>query len=185
MREVFMSDRGDGECSAALRYSLDNYPSLLDQCCRAMKARGFLNFESDGEDLVQTVCEQCGLLPDGEWAKVEKRDHYLSAMIRHAADHEYRKKKGSPVINLEDPELHARPHSDSLQAAIELEEALSTLPADRRRLIEMSDLDGLSGRELAELLELTPDNVRKRLSRTRRYLKSILTGTDPGPPPPG
>lgn len=179
-----MGDRGDGECSKALRYCLDNYASLLEKCRRAMKARGFHNYESDGEDLAQTVCERCGRIHDREWEGVEKREHYLSTIIRHEADHVYSEKKGSPVINLEDPTLHARPHFDRLEAALELEEALSTLPEDRRQLIEMAELEGMTSKELAALLNLTPENVRQRLSRSRRDLKDLLSGTNAGPSPP-
>jgi RNA polymerase sigma factor (sigma-70 family) len=185
MREVPMGHRGDGECSKALRYCLDNYSSLLEKCCRAMKARGFPNYGSDGEDLAQTVCERCGQILNREWDGVEKREHYLSTVIRHEADRAYRERKSSPVINLEDPTLHARPHFDRLEAALELEEALSTLPEDRRQLIEMAELEGMTSKELAELLNLTPENVRQRLSRSRRDLKDFLSGTNAGLPPPG
>lgn len=179
-----MGVRGDCECCKALRYCLDNYPSLLEKCRRAMKARGFLNYKSDGEDLAQTVCEQCGQIPDQEWDEVEKREHYLAAVIRHAADRVYREMKDSPVINLEDPTLHARPHFDQLEAALVLKEALSTLPEDRRQLIEMAELEGMTSKELAELLNLTPETVRQRLSRSRRDLKDQLLKKNSGLPPP-
>lgn len=179
-----MGDRGDVECSKALRYCMDNYPSLLEKCCRAMKARGFHNYESDGEDLAQTVCELCGRIPDTEWEGVVKREHYLSTVIRHGADRAYREKKSSPIINLEDPTLHARPHFDRLEAALVFREALNTLPEDRRQLIEMADLEGMTSKELAVRLNLTPDNVRQRLSRSRRELKDLLEEANAGPSPP-
>lgn len=179
-----MRVRGDGECSKALCYCKDNYSSLLEKCRRAMKARGFQNYGSDGEDLAQTVCERCGRILDAEWEAVEKREHYLSAVIRHEADRVYRERKASPVINLADPTLHARPHSDRLEAALVLKEALDTLPEDRRRLIEMAELEGMTSKELALRLNLTPENVRKRLSRTRRDLKDLLEEANVGPSPP-
>lgn len=179
-----MGDRGDGECSRALRYCLDNYSSLLEKCCRAMRARGFHNYESDGEDLAQTVCELCGRIPDVEWEAVEKRDNYLSIVIRHAADRVYRDKKDSSVIDLADETLNARPHFDRLEAALVLREALNTLPEDRRQLIEMADLEGMTSKELAVRLNLTPDNVRQRLVRTRRDLKVLLEKANAGPSPP-
>ena len=163
---------------------MDNYSSLLGKCCRAMKARGFQNYVSDGEDLAQTVCEVCGQIPDREWEGVEKRDHYLSTIIRHEADRVYREKKASPVINLEDPTLHARPHFERLEAALELEEALNTLPEDRRQLIMMAELEGLTSKELAAHLNLTPENVRQRLSRSLRDLKDLFEEVNAGPPPP-
>jgi RNA polymerase sigma-70 factor (ECF subfamily) len=148
-----------------------------------MKARNFQNYESDGEDLAQTVCERCGQIPDSEWEGVEKREHYLSIIIRHAADHAYREKKGSPIIGLEDPTLYARPHFDRLEAALELKEALNTLPEDRRQLIEMAELEGMTSKELATLLNLTPENVRQRLSRSRRELKDFFEEANAGSSP--
>ena len=179
-----MGDRRDGECSKALRFCMDNYTTLLERCRRAMKARGFHNYESDGEDLAQTVCARCGQIPDAEWDGVGKREHYLSTVIRHEADRAYRVRKGSPVINLEDPTLHSRPHFDRLEAALELVEALNTLPEDRRQLIKMAELDGMTSKELAAHLNLTPENVRQRLSRSRRELKDLLEEENVGPSPP-
>jgi RNA polymerase sigma factor (sigma-70 family) len=149
-----------------------------------MRVRGFHNYESDGEDLAQTVCERCGRIPDREWEAVEKREPYLSTVIRHEADRAYRERKGSPVISLEDPTLHSRPHFGSLEAALELKEALDTLPEDRRQLIEMAELEGMTSKELAARLNLTPENVRQRLSRSRRELKDLLEEANARPSPP-
>jgi hypothetical protein len=110
--------------SAALGYCLDNYLSLLEKCRRVMRVRSFLSYESDGEDLAQIVCERFALIPDRTWWEIEKREHYLLTIIRHEADRAYRRKKDSPVTNLEDPALHARPHFDLFEAALEPEDTL-------------------------------------------------------------
>ncbi|HEV2913419.1 MAG TPA: sigma-70 family RNA polymerase sigma factor [Pyrinomonadaceae bacterium] len=178
-----MADRRDGEGSAAIRYCQDNYQWLLDKCRHAMKVRRFPNYTDEGQDLAQTVCQVCGMIPEQKWSEIEDREAYISAMIRNAANRAYRVKTGSPVIDIEDlGTLPDRPHFKALDAAILLRELLNLLPEDRRTLIEMADVEKLSGKEIAALLDLTPATIRQRLSRARRELKDLLSGTDASPP---
>jgi hypothetical protein len=77
-------------------------------------------------DLAQAVCERFVLIPDRTWEKIEKREHYLSALIRHEYNRAYRRKKNSTATDLEDPALHTRPRFDLFEAALELEDVPKT-----------------------------------------------------------
>jgi RNA polymerase sigma-70 factor (ECF subfamily) len=61
---------------------------------------------------------------------------------------------------------------DELQAA--LHEAIAALPEDRRIVVVLRDLEGLSYEEIGEVLGLPLNTVRTRLHRARGDLKSKL-----------
>jgi RNA polymerase sigma-70 factor (ECF subfamily) len=53
-------------------------------------------------------------------------------------------------------------------------EAIAALPEDRRIVVILRDLEGLSYEEIAEVLALEPGTVRSRLHRARMDLKAKL-----------
>jgi RNA polymerase sigma-70 factor (ECF subfamily) len=70
------------------------------------------------------------------------------------------------------------PRPDAALERRELETALgraiAELPEDRRIVVVLRDLEGLSYEEIAEVLELTLGTVRSRLHRARAELKEKL-----------
>jgi RNA polymerase sigma-70 factor (ECF subfamily) len=55
-----------------------------------------------------------------------------------------------------------------------LQEAILDLPADHRSVLVLRDMEGLSTAETAQVLEITPANVKVRLHRARLFLRSRL-----------
>jgi RNA polymerase sigma-70 factor (ECF subfamily) len=55
-----------------------------------------------------------------------------------------------------------------------LRQAIAELPEDRRIVVVLRDVEGLSYDEIAEALDLEPGTVRSRLHRARMDLKSKL-----------
>lgn len=65
--------------------------------------------------------------------------------------------------------------SDDLTADdVALMEAINALPDKNRQIIHLYYFEGYSTKEIAQLVNLTPDNVRACLSRARKQLKEIL-----------
>lgn len=60
----------------------------------------------------------------------------------------------------------------SLKAAVS--EALGRLPQKQRVVVQLFDLDGFSGAEIAEMLGLSPGTVRWYLHQGRRALRELL-----------
>lgn len=58
----------------------------------------------------------------------------------------------------------------------EVESALATLPEPQRKVIELVDVDGLSYREAAEVLDVAIGTVMSRLHRGRRRIRRRLSG---------
>ena len=72
----------------------------------------------------------------------------------------------------DEPSAAARLERAELDAAVR--EAISALPEERRIVVVLRDLEGLSYEEIAEVLDLEPGTVRSRLHRARLDLKAKL-----------
>jgi RNA polymerase sigma-70 factor (ECF subfamily) len=59
----------------------------------------------------------------------------------------------------------------------QLRKALLTLPGPQREVIVLRDLEGLSTREVAEVVQISEDNVKQRLHRARVALRAALEPT--------
>jgi RNA polymerase sigma-70 factor, ECF subfamily len=55
-----------------------------------------------------------------------------------------------------------------------IQDAIQNLPSDHRRIIEMSDLEGLSYLEISGQLDIPLGTVRSRLSRARNRIRRVL-----------
>jgi RNA polymerase sigma-70 factor (ECF subfamily) len=64
----------------------------------------------------------------------------------------------------------------SAESRAMLDRAIETLPAGLRLVFLLRDIEGLSTREAAEVLDLSETAVKTRLSRARLRLREALTG---------
>jgi len=74
------------------------------------------------------------------------------------------------LIDNDDPERHA------VRADLKrlVEKAIDTLPPKYRTVFVMREIEGMSTRETAGCLEITPGNVKVRLHRAKNYLREEL-----------
>lgn len=68
--------------------------------------------------------------------------------------------------------------ADAVGTAALVRDALQRLPGDDRELLRLAIWEGLSGPEIAVVLDATPGAVRARLSRARSRLRAVM-GDDP------
>ena len=66
---------------------------------------------------------------------------------------------------------------DAARQAPALEAGLARLSVGEREVIELVAYDGMTPTEVAEMLNLSPNAARLRLSRARRHLRQILDPT--------
>lgn len=78
----------------------------------------------------------------------------------------------SPGRGPEDEALRAYDHA-------RLEAALAALPAGSRAVVVLRDVEGLSTRHVAALLEVSEDVVKVRLHRAHRRLRELLAPEQP------
>lgn len=108
---------------------------------------------------------------------------WLFSIARNALRRHHRLRVGEPerTESLEDLGGLAGWGADSdftprFEAVDELEWALGHLPTDEREVVVLRDLEGLSGREASEALEITPAAMKSRLHRGRLRLMGVLRG---------
>ncbi|MDQ1523014.1 MAG: Sigma-70, region 4 [Pyrinomonadaceae bacterium] len=179
---------GNGEhnkCSAALQYCLDNYDWLLKISRSALRARNFPNYMDEGRDVAQNVCKDCAQVSDELWSTADARQAYIYERVRWEANRLYRQRNARAAVQLSDENVPPdRPHRNKLLIALIVAQALSQLSPSKREMIEAFEFEGLTGDELAERLGITPEALRKRMSRAYRDLRQTLKAGDAGPPPP-
>ncbi|HEQ60396.1 MAG TPA: sigma-70 family RNA polymerase sigma factor [Firmicutes bacterium] len=145
--------------------------------------------ESAAQDLVQETFLRAFRF----WDKYEKGTNcraWLLRILRNTFINEYRRK--APESHRIDPATLDRYYSELVESATvpvqrdpaeelfanlvddEIIEALEQLPEEFREVVILSDLQDLSYKEIAEVLECPVGTVRSRLSRGRKLLQSLL-----------
>ncbi len=103
---------------------------------------------------------------------------FRSWLFRIAAnavhDHQRRSSRRPLVLTEEELPLPVR---DWPEERLMLERALAQLPPHLREAFLLGAMHGLDHSELAEALDISPDNARARLSRARTQLRQLLGGS--------
>ncbi len=106
---------------------------------------------------------------------------WLSTMVTRACRRMQRGRKNDPALHTEltpqtDGSVFPPPDQLAAQArlAAALDAALLTLPAGDRAMVLLADVNGWRAPEIAEAMQMTPGQVRTRLSRARARLRDEL-----------
>jgi len=126
------------------------------------------------EDLTQITFEKALRA----WSRFDLRKAsektWLLVIARNVLIDHHRKHHEEPVAEVDDRLLPVVEGPESLGASPELLAALSELTDRDREIVALRFGGGLTGPEIAELLELSLANVQQILSRSLRRLRAIL-----------
>lgn len=92
----------------------------------------------------------------------------------------YNRQKNHPIIPLDENVYagnEAAVHLDT-DTADELTDAILKLPDMYRSVLTLKYVQGFSNKEIANMLEISEANVRKRLERARKMIIEIIQGED-------
>jgi RNA polymerase sigma-70 factor (ECF subfamily) len=149
-------------------------------------ARYLTGGAADAEDLVQETYARAFGAAD-QYTPGTNLKAWLFRILRNAFLSQYRRQRGSPVVgtlDTVDPRMPEAPAAEWLRDDLELdrlrkvvageiEQALLTLTEEGRTVI-LLDLEGLSEREIADVMGCAVGTVKSRLSRARAALRQRL-----------
>ena len=89
-------------------------------------------------------------------------------------------RSGCPTTDLEFEASRRRPepdaHFSTSDCAEALREAMATLSAEHRAVVDLTYFHGMGYRQIAEIVECPVDTVKTRMFHARRRLKQALPG---------
>ena len=184
-----MSQPSDEELLAAIATGPGAFPEFYRRHVARVTAMGVRRFDNpeDVADFVATVFLEVLGSADGFDPGRGPAVAWLYGVGSNVATAMYRQQwravQAEQRISgraLLDPDDYARVE-EGIDAAARLRRtylAMRDLPEQDRRLLELVAVDGLSTREAAHALKLTPVAARVRLSRARSRLRVALTRQD-------
>lgn len=152
------------------------FPSVFGTALRLTRSR------EDAEDLAQEAIVRA-------YDAYERFDgsNFKAWMLRIVTNlyiNRYRQKQRGPALSSIDEEYAAEPIANEgtepdhwlLHEMVgeEVEQALSQVPDDFRMAVILSDIEGMSYQEIAEITEVPIGTVRSRLARGRALLRKQL-----------
>jgi len=141
--------------------------------------RSLVSDEDDVEELMQQAYV-LAFTRLGQFAKGARFSTWLlriglnEALQRIRRDHRW--PRAAPEVLEEEPSMNATPEQRLAGAQLNrlLEQLVDELPESHRSVLVLREVQQLSTSEVAELLDLTPDNVKQRLSRAKAMLRTAL-----------
>ena len=132
----------------------------------------------DADDLLQEACAKAIENADS-WKAGSRLDSWMYRIIQNTWK-DNRRRQSVRTRNSEDLQRHLDQRVDSEQQienrmtleAVRL--AMNQLPDEQRIIVTMTCLEGISYKQVAEILEVPLGTVMSRLSRGRRAIQRIL-----------
>jgi RNA polymerase sigma-70 factor (ECF subfamily) len=133
---------------------------------------------ADADDLVQDCIERALVRQDtlrepdslGRWLKTILHNLYVTKLRRRRA-------ASVPIEDFAEDLALSVPPEDQGQIR-DLVRALGALSVEHRQVLLLVSLEGLSYREVAEVLDIPIGTVMSRLARARERLRSLLDGDE-------
>ncbi len=165
--------RGDGEARARFEATVLVH---LDGVFRL--ALWLIGDRAEAEDVVQETFAQA-LQSFHRFEPGTNARAWLFAIMRHVRSNRLRKLRRAPtIVDADDriDEVAAAEQTPQQLTDTEVLAAVKELPAGFQEVVLLSDVEELSYKEIAEVLEIPIGTVMSRLHRARRLLRATLAG---------
>lgn len=137
----------------------------------------------EAEDITQDVMMKMWQLRD-EWDAIESKDAYCCMMSRNLALGRL-KLKDNQTENMEDAGAATLREETIPSTTLEQKETramlrglIARLPEKEKAVMQLRDLEEMSYKEVAQVLELTEGQVKTNLFRARQKIKGMLSRVD-------
>lgn len=144
-------------------------------------AYGLTGSIDDGDDLVQATCERA-IRGIDTWQVGTRLDSWMYRIARNLFLNQVRDRKvRGQHLEIADLDRHAsQDGAREMDAHLTLgavRRLVGRLPEEQRSVLMLVCVEGLSYKEVAEILDLPMGTVTSRLARARLSLKALMDGT--------
>ena len=133
-------------------------------------ACSILGRSDEAKDMMQDVAERI-LRRESSLDEVGNIDAFITRSVRNACIDRLRRRKDTTS---KIPEVPDEKSPDRWSDRQLVHRAMARLPERQRLAIHLKDIEGYSGKEIADILETDEANVRTILSRGRKALREII-----------
>src|SRR2546426_2816899 len=170
--------------------ALDRLPPIVYDELHCL-ARRYLKHERPGHSLQTTalVNEAYMRLVDYKRMQWQNRAHFFAVaaqlmrriLVEHARRHNLKRGRGVPHVSLEEAAVVGADRATDLVALDDAMNALARLDPRQVQVVEMRLFGGLSVKETAEVLKVSPVTVRREWSTAKIWLyHELASGTSDG-----
>ncbi|KIK87014.1 RNA polymerase sigma factor [Pseudomonas sp. W15Feb9B] len=131
---------------------------------------------SSADDLVQASLERALSGWSGKRAVGDVRAWLFAILYRQFLDAHRRSRRYARMLELFTGRDDAEPSTERTVIAQSTLQAFDHLPAEQRALLLMVSVEGLSYKEVAQILNVPSGTVMSRLSRARQALRQLSDG---------
>ena len=113
--------------------------------------------------------------------KCPQTKNYFVTIVRSISIDTYRKRKNQQTLSFDEFEgtiADDFKEIDHLLEGMDIEKLLFQLPKSYYAILSLKYDNGYTYKEIASILDITEENVKKRLSRARNKLREILEGQE-------
>lgn len=108
-------------------------------------------------------------------ADCHKTRAFLVVIVEHIAIDIYRKRKRENMISFDELEIYIADDTCPEDEVIDLvSSAILKLPVNYSTVLRLKFSQGYNDSEIAEILDITQENVRQRISRAKKKLSDLL-----------
>jgi len=144
-------------------------------------ARRISRDQADADDLVQE-CLTRAISRQHVWSEVRDVRAYLFTMLQHThIDLAFRNRRDGALSSLEemDGDPPCGPTQQQALLLRDLGRSLEALSSERRRVVLLVGLEGMSYQEVADVVGIPIGTVMSRLARAREALRRLMLDGDP------
>ena len=131
---------------------------------------------SSADDLVQASLERALSGWSGKRAEGDVRAWLFTILYRQFLDAHRRSRRYARMLEFFTGRDDAEPSTERTVIAQSTLQAFDRLPAEQRALLLMVSVEGLSYKEVAQILNVPSGTVMSRLSRARQALRQLSDG---------
>jgi RNA polymerase sigma factor (sigma-70 family) len=136
----------------------------------------------EAEDVVQEVMEKVWRSPEDQIEKVQNWEAWCMMLTRNRSIDKKRSAQNKRteniegVLHLSSNAMNPAQNTESNDSIQYIRNIMQDLPEKQRLVMHLRDIEDMSYEEIAETLEISLEQVKTNLHRSRKFMREKLTG---------